>query len=125
MLTAIVFFVGFITFAIPAINEFMVNPTWLAKLTILGILALLYITILSSISAYFLFSWGLQKLDVFKANLFTYIEPAVAATLAVPFLGERISYSFIIGTVLVVLGVYWGTLGKVDHHHPLHKHLRS
>lgn len=125
VLVSVMFFVGFITFAIPAVREMMLNPYWVSKITVLGVLGLLYIVILSSVCAYFLFEWGLGKIDFVQANLITYIEPAVAASIAVPVLGERVSYSFIVGTILIVLGVYWGTLGKAEHHHPHSKHIRA
>jgi len=123
--TAISFLVGVFSFAIPAVNEYIQSPSWVTNVTFLGILGLLYITILSSVCAFILMEWGLKKTSVIKANLFQYIEPAMAATLAVPILGERISYSFIIGTVLIVLGVYWGTLGKPHHYLLKHRHHRS
>jgi drug/metabolite transporter (DMT)-like permease len=125
LVTTFAFFVGLITFAVPAISDFLAHPEWINNVTVLGVLGLLFIAILSSICAYFMFQWGLSKMSLYKANLFQYIEPAVAATLAVPLLGERISYSFIIGTILVILGVYWGTLGKLGHHHTQHKHIRA
>ena len=117
LITAAMFLVGAITFAIPAGFEYLRAPTWVNHVTILGLLGLLFITLLSTVSAYFLLVWGLSKVGVIQANLVQYLEPAVAATIAVPFLGERISYSFIVGTCLIVLGVYWGTLGKQEHHH--------
>jgi drug/metabolite transporter (DMT)-like permease len=123
-LTAAIFLVGALSFLPAAINDYIQNPLWFEKVTILGILGLLYLAILSSISAYFLYDYALEKVEVSKANLFQYIEPAIVATLAVPILGERISFSFIIGTCLIVLGVYWGTLGKLEHHHLHHKHHR-
>ncbi len=123
--TAFAFLVGAITFFIPAIFDYIQNPSWVLNLNVLGVLGLLYITILSSIVAFFLMVWGLSKTNVIQANLFQYIEPAIAATLAVPILGERISYSFIVGTCLVVLGTYWGSFGKPHHHHPHHKHHRT
>lgn len=123
--TAAVFLIGAITFAVPAVNEYLSHPEWTSKITILGVLGLLYLSVLSSVSAYFLFEWGLDKTDINQANLFQYLQPAITATLAVPLLGERLSYSFIVGTILVVLGVYWGTLGKVEHHHPHHRHHRT
>ncbi len=121
IISAITFLVATITFLIPASLEYLNNPAWVNQISILGILGLLYITLMSSISAYFLLLWGLSKVNVSQANLFQYIEPAVAATLAVPLLGERISFSFIIGFCLISLGVYWGTLGKLHHHHTHHK----
>jgi drug/metabolite transporter (DMT)-like permease len=123
--TAITFMVATITFLVPAALEYINNPTWVSQVSIIGVLGLLYITALSSISAFILLNWGFEKIGIIKSNLFHYMEPAVAATVAVPLLGERISFSFIIGTCLVVLGVYWGTLGKESHHHPHHKHHRS
>lgn len=121
VITGFVFTVGAVAFLIPAIFEFINNPDWLGRVSILGLLGLIYIILLGSISAYFLLIYGLSKLELSHANLFQFLEPAVAATFAVPLLGERISFSFIIGTCLVVLGVYWGTLGREHHHHLIHK----
>lgn len=123
--TTIAFLVGMVSFFLPAVAEYIQNPTWVKQVTILGVFGVLFIAILSSICAFFLLDWGLKKVDIVKAHLFQYIEPAVTATIAVPLLGERISFSFIIGTVLIVLGVYWGTLGKPHHHHLRHRHQRS
>ena len=125
VITAVIFLVATVAFAVPALMEYLNNPNWVLGVSILGIFCLIYITVLSSICAYFLILWGLTKIPISHANLIQYVEPAIAASLAVPLLGERISFSFIIGTCLVVLGVYWGTLGKEDHHHSNHKHHRS
>lgn len=124
VVTAGVFFVGAVSFFIPAVIDYINDPLWVQNITVLGILGMIYITIMSTICAYLLITWGLLRVGVIKTNLFHYIEPAIAATIAVPLLGERISYSFIIGTCLVVLGVYWGTLGKSEHHHTHNKHHR-
>lgn len=123
-MTAVIFLVGTISFAPGAVNEYIQNPLWPSRITFLGILGLLFLAILCSVSAYFLYEYALEKVDVAKANLFQYLEPAVAASLAVPILGERISFSFIIGTCLIVLGIYWGTLGRLEHHHLHLKHSR-
>lgn len=125
IITAITFLTATIAFSIPALVEYLQNPNWVLKVSILGIFGLIYITVLSSICAYFLLLWGLNKIPLSHANMIQYLEPTVAASLAVPLLGERISFSFIIGTCLIVLGVYWGTLGKDAHHHEHHKHQRS
>lgn len=125
VLTATVFLFGALAFFIPAVFEYLKNPGWVNQVSVLGILGLIYIVVLSSICAYFLLIWGLTKVDVTHANLFQNIEPAIAATLAIPLLGERISFSFIIATCLIVLGVYWATLGKPEHHHTHLKHHRN
>lgn len=120
VVTAIGFLVGTISMIIPATLEYFQNPAWPSQVTILGMLGLTFITLLSSISAYFLFEWGLSKTSVTKADLFQYIEPMVAATLAVLILNEHISISFIAGTLFIIAGAFLGTLGK-EIHHRLHK----
>jgi len=125
LLNIVIFAIGAATFVVPAYLDYVNNPTWIQNVSILGFLSLIYITLLSTITAFFLMVWGFKRVTMTQANLFQYIEPAIAATLAVPLLGERISYSFIVGTCLVVLGVYWGTLGKQEHHHLTLKHHKS
>ena len=126
IITAFSFLVGAVAFLIPAIYEYIQNPGWVNQISLpLAGMGLLYIVVLSSICAFLLLMWGLSKIELSHANLFQYLEPAVAASLAVPLLGERISFSFIIGTCLIILGVYWGTLGRQQHHHAQHKHHRN
>lgn len=120
--TAIIFLVGVVTFFIPALTEFFQKPSWPTQVTYIGIISLLFITVASSISAYFLFEWGLGKLGIIKADLFQYIEPVVATSLGVLLLNEHVHFSFIIGAALIALGVYWSTLGKEHHkHHKAHR----
>lgn len=121
-ITAISFFVGTLTFFIPAANEYLKDPSWPTKLSALGILGLSYITILSSVCAFFLFEWGILKLGVYKANLFQYIEPLIATALGIIILSETPRFAFVIGAILIGLGVYWGTLGKEEHHKRLKAH---
>lgn len=116
VISAIAFLVGTVTFFIPASFEYIQNPGWISEVTVLGLLGLTFMTLLSSISAYFLFEWGLSKTSVTIADLFQYIEPFVATALAVIVLGERLSTSFLIGGVLVAVGAYLGTLAKEAHH---------
>lgn len=123
VVTAIAFMVGTITFVVPAFNEYIQNPNWPSLVTPLGILGLTYMTILSSVSAYFLFEWGLSRLGVIKADLFQYIEPFIAAILAIAILGEQLTIYFIIGGLLISVGVYLGTFYKEFHHrHKMHRH---
>lgn len=122
VVTAIAFMVGTLTFFIPAAFEYFQDPAWPSQITMLGILGLTYMTLLSSISAYFLFEWGLSKTSVASADLFQYIEPLIATILAVNMLGERISQSFLIGGGLIAIGAYLGTLAKEIHHrHKSHR----
>lgn len=116
IVTAVAFMVGTVTFFIPALIEYIKNPNWMSSVTIVGILGLIFMILLSSISAYFLFEWGLSKTSITIADLFQYIEPFVAAGLAVFILAETISTPFLIGGLFIALGAYLGTLAKEAHH---------
>jgi drug/metabolite transporter (DMT)-like permease len=121
-LTFYAFLMGAVTFLIPATIEFFSNSQWISQVTILGILGLSYIVILSSICAFFLMEWGMAEISLSHANTFHYIEPLLATSLGVILLGEYISYGFIIGAILIGLGMYWGTLGKEAHHRRFKAH---
>lgn len=122
VITTFMFGTGVITFFLPAVNEYLQNPGWPSQVTWLGIFGLLFIAIASSVCAYFLFEWGLAKIGVIQADLFHYIEPPIATTLAVLILNEQLQFSFIIGGLLIAIGVYWSTLLKTEHkHHRAHR----
>ena len=124
VVTTIAFAVGMITFTPSFILEYLQNPSWPDQITMLGLLGLIYMTILSSISAYFLFEWGLSRTSVAAADLFQYIEPFLAAVLAVAILNEEIPPIFAFGALLIILGVYLGTFAK-ERHHRYHKAHRT
>lgn len=124
-ITAFTFLVSSAAFFVPAVLEYISNPDWINQVSLIGGFGLLYITLLSTIVAYFLMMWGYSRIELSHAVIIQYIEPAVAASLAIPLLGERISYSFIVGFCLIALGVYWGTLGRTEHHHIHHRHQRG
>lgn len=122
VVTAIAFLVGTVAMFIPASLEYFQNPGWMNQVTLLGILGLTFMTLLSSISAYFLFEWGLAKTSIAMADLFQYIEPLMATILAVLILGESISSQFLIGAGLIAAGAYLGTLAKEAHHRHYRAH---
>lgn len=121
VITAVAFLIGTVIFFIPAALEYIQNPGWMNQVTILGTLGLIFMIFLSSISAYFLFEWGLARTSVATANLFQYIEPFIATFLAVTILGEGLSPTFLIGGALIATGAYLGTLSKEGHHHKAHR----
>lgn len=121
-ITTVSFFVGVITFAVPALNEYMQNPSWVNKLSLIGLSGITYIAVASSVCAFFLFEWGVKKLGVVKADLFQYLEPLIAASLGVLILAEGLRFSYIAGAILIALGAYWGTYAKDNHkHHKAHR----
>ncbi|MFA5933393.1 MAG: EamA family transporter [Microgenomates group bacterium] len=122
-LTSMMFFTGSVTFLIPAINEYFQNPSWTQHVTFLGMFGIFYMTLASSIAAYFLFEWSMDQIGLVKADFFQYLEPLVAISLGIFILGEQLRFSFVIGAVLIILGSYWSTLAKTAHkYHKAHRH---
>lgn len=122
-ITFMIFLVGTITFFIPAINEYLQNPAWISHVSYIGVFGVIYATLASSISAYFLFQWGMDQLGLVKADLFQYIEPLVAISLSILLLGEQLRFTFVLGAILIILGVYWATIALPSHkHHKAHRH---
>lgn len=120
--TSVIFLVGLASFLVPALKEYLQNPQWYQQVTYLGIFGLFFIAIASSVSAYFLFEWGLSKLGVIKADLFQYLEPIVTTTLGVFLLNESFRLPYILGALFIGLGVYWATFAKEHHkHHKAHR----
>lgn len=84
-----------------------------------GVTGLIFGIFLSSALGYFLFDWGIKKVEAQEAGLFYYIDPVVAAMIAIPLLGEVITSVFLLGSLLVFSGIFIAE-GRL-HYHPLHK----
>ena len=65
-----------------------------------------YMAVLSGSLAYFLYQEGQKKIEASEATLFGYLSPLFAAPLAVFWLNEKLTLPFIIGTFVVMLGVF-------------------
>lgn len=89
------------------------------QLNINGWVGIIYGVFFSSAAAYFLYYWGISKIDGQEVGLFTYIDPVVAVLIAAPLLGEYPNLFYLIGTILVFGGIYLAE-GRV-HWHPVHK----
>lgn len=122
-ITWIMFVVGSITFLIPALNDYVQNPNWINQISLLGLVGLSYITVGSSVSAYFLFEWSVKRIGVYKADLFQYIEPLIASGLGILLLSEPLEPTFIVGATLITIGAVLGTYSRHLHlhHHKSHR----
>lgn len=118
LLTYIGFIFGALTFLPFMLMELQ---TWsFRSLNSQGWLGILYGVFLSSALAYFLFNYGMSKINAQEVGLFTYIDPIAAVIIAIPLLGEYPNIYFIAGSILVFSGLYLAE-GKL----PWHYHLKS
>lgn len=65
-----------------------------------------YMALLSGTVAYFLYVRGHKSIEVSEATLFNYLQPIFSVPLAVFWLGESITVTFIIGAILIATGVF-------------------
>jgi len=64
-----------------------------------------YMALLSGTLAYFLYVLAQKSIEVSEAALFRYLGPLFSIPLAVFWLGEKITIYFVIGAVLIVIGI--------------------
>lgn len=112
------FVIGAFTFLPLFLGELTVSNPFL-QLDFRGLFGLVFGIFLSSAAAYLLFDWGIKRIDGQEIGLFTYIDPVIAALLAFPLLGEKITPIFLLACLLVFGGIIIAE-GRLNYH-PLHK----
>lgn len=79
---------------------------------------ILYGAIGSSALAYSLLAYGEKFIKASELGIFMYLDPIVTALVAIPLLGETITFSYLLGAVLVFIGLFVAE-GRL-HYHPFH-----
>jgi len=118
--TFISFIFGSLIFTPLFFNE--LNTWSFSLLNINGWLGIFFGVFLSSAAAYFLYYYGISKIDAKESGLFSYIDPVVAVLIAIPLLKEYPNIWFFIGSFLVFGGISFAE--QKIHWHPFYK-LRS
>lgn len=111
------FLIGSLGF-IPLLLSEVEKYGFLKDLSISGSFGLFYGIVFASLTAYFLQTFALKKLTASDVSIFTYIDPVVTLLVAAPLLGERPTPAFVIGSALVIIGIFRSE-GRL-HWHPLH-----
>lgn len=112
------FLIGSLTF-FPLFIKEMVTLSPFATIDQRGILGLIFGILFSSTAAYTLYHWGMKQIEAQEIGVFFYIDPIIAAIIAIPLLGEQITGVFLFGSLLVFSGIFVAE-GRL-HYHPLHK----
>ncbi len=80
--------------------------------SILIILGILYLGIVSTAGAFFLWNKGMELLDAGIGSLFFFFQPIVGAFLGWALLNEQLDINFYVGGILIVAGVVIVTIQK-------------
>ncbi|MCL5675699.1 MAG: DMT family transporter [Patescibacteria group bacterium] len=117
VLVFIYFIIGTISF-VPFAAKDIFRLEFYQSLSPFLIFALAYETIFATVICYFLVIWGLKYVTATTAGIITYINPVISIIASILFLGEKVTATFLIGTVLVASGLF---LAETRHpKHPLH-----
>ncbi|HEY6944294.1 MAG TPA: DMT family transporter [Candidatus Acidoferrum sp.] len=74
--------------------------------------AVVYMAVFSSALAYLFYFWLLRYLEASQLSAFTYLLPVLATILGILWLGEKGSWSQLLGGVMALGGVYWIESGR-------------
>ncbi len=106
MLTSVTFYVALATFIPLAILEHVKNPDFrFTAMPVTPFLGILFMSLLSSIVAYSLFEWALNKVTVSDTAIFSYLTPIFTVPFAFLLVGETPSKLTLIGSAIIALGV--------------------
>lgn len=83
-----------------------------------GMIGVIYGFLLSSAVAHFLFAYGVKYIKTSEIGIFGYVDPVATVLVAMPLLGEIITFSFVLGAILVFGGIYIAE--NRLHYHPVH-----
>ena len=81
---------------------------------------------ITSLLAFFVWQWGLSRLSLSRVGFFAYIDPIVATIAAILILEETLTYHFIIGAILIFIGLYIAEATiHFPHFHLYHAHMKQ
>lgn len=83
------------------IEAVLVGPP---RFTPLGVVMTLYLVLFCSVAAYLMWNRGLVVLGAARTAVYLYLQPVVAILIAMPVLGERISWDVALGGIVVLAG---------------------
>lgn len=77
------------------------------------VFGILYLGIISTAGAFFLWNKGMEMMDAGIGSLFFFFQPLVGAVFGFLFLHEQITASFYLGGLLIIIGVFIAVLSPI------------
>lgn len=90
-----------------------------SDLTMKGLIGLIYGIYIAALIAHLFFAYGVAHIKASEVGVFSYVDPIATVAVAVPLLGESITFPYLIGAMLVFLGIFIAE-GRLNYH-PLNK----
>lgn len=90
-----------------------------AAMDIKALIGILFGAVLTSVVGYVFYNFAIQKIPASETGVFLYIDPIITVIVALPLLGEELTPSFLLGALLVFIGIFVSE--NRIHYHPFHK----
>lgn len=90
----------------------------LKEISIQGIIGISYGVLLAAVAAHLCFAFGAKYIRTSEVGIFAYVDPVATALIAIPLLGESITFYYLLGAVFVFTGIFIAE-GRI-HYHPFH-----
>lgn len=116
VITNTTFIIGFITLLPFALITVHGSPFTVHYSYHLGVF---YMAIISGTIAYYLSNRAQKTIEISEAGLFSYLFPIFSTPLAILWLGEKITPMFIIGAVIIIIGVAIAEIKKKRYNNKL------
>jgi drug/metabolite transporter (DMT)-like permease len=118
-LTFFIFFIGSLFFLPGVYMDTISNPSWIFDLPLFAYLGILYGILFSGLLAFAFWQYGIAKVSETNVGFFLYISPIVTTLIAITFLGEHVTAEFMIGSLLIFIGLLVAE-AHLHHKHPHH-----
>ncbi|MBI2026149.1 MAG: DMT family transporter [Candidatus Levybacteria bacterium] len=115
-------FWSFLIGSIPMIPFIMTEAShtpWIESLDQITILGLMFSVVVATVIAHSFFTFGIKYIKASEVGIFSYIDPIATVIVAYWLLGEEITVPYLIGAILVFMGILIAQ-GRI-HYHPVHK----
>lgn len=114
MLTNVAFIVGFISFTSFVLYKFGSQNVISQILQTPAIYhwGVIYMAVISGTIAFYLSNKAQKSIEIGEASLFSYLLPIFSLPLAVLWLGEKVTVTYIIGGIIIIIGVVIAELKK-------------
>ena len=80
------------------------------------LLAVIYMGFCGTFLTFILYQYAIKQVSALTVSLSSYIQPITTAIVAIIFLGEKLTVYFVIGSIMVFLGIFLAStleLGRI------------
>lgn len=95
-----------------ALFDFSSNNDWINHVSANAILSLIFVSLLGTVATYIFYQYAIKHATPITASMSLYLQPIATFLFAFSLLGERLTWGFMAGSIMVILGTWKVTITK-------------